>query len=243
MHYYTLGNKASESLVILHGWGLDGEKYRELAKLLADHFYVVVPDFPGFGKSSDPEKPYGVQEYMDHLISFLKNQGIREAIFFGHSFGGRVTIALSNRRPEMVKGIILSGAPGVEAFDLLRSIKRFLSYLLAKFLKPFAFVPFVSRLRHRFYEKRDFGKVNGVMVPTFLKVIRESLAHDAKNIQKKALLLWGERDAISTVHDAKKLQQCIVGSELRVFPGVGHGLPYQMPREVAEEVIRFLKNI
>lgn len=242
MHYYTLGNRQNKSLVILHGWGLNGEKYRELAGLLAEHFYVVVSDFPGFGKTEDPVRPYGVQDYMDHLIDFLCDQGIREAIFFGHSFGGRVTIALSSRHPEMVRAIILSGAPGVEAFDLMSSLKRFVSYILAKLLKPFAFIPFVERLRDKYYEQRDFGKVKGIMIPTFLKVIREPLAQDAKRIQKKALLLWGERDTISTVHDAKKLQQCIAGSSLRIFPGVGHGLPYQVPREVAKEIKRFLKT-
>lgn len=240
MNFYSLGNRSSQSLVILHGWGLDGEKYRELAKLLAEHFYVLVPDFPGFGKSRDPERPYGVQEYMEHLILFLNEQNIRSAIFFGHSFGGRVSLALASRKPELVKALILSGAPGVEVFSLKRSAKRWIFFIAAKLLKYLSFLPGVTWLKNRFYARRDYGKLEGVMKQSFVKIIFEKLDQDAMNIQMPCLMLWGERDTLAPVHDAKKMQQLITGSELNVFADIGHGLPYQMPKEVAEEIVEWL---
>lgn len=51
LFFKTFGQKSFTPLLILHGWGLSGETFYELAQLLSKNFYVLVPDLPGFGKS------------------------------------------------------------------------------------------------------------------------------------------------------------------------------------------------
>ncbi|MDP2691007.1 MAG: alpha/beta hydrolase [bacterium] len=239
MHHYQLGSKRKPCLVILHGWGIDGGNYQELAKLLSDNFFVLVPDLPGFGKTPEPKQAFNVSDYAKEVQKWLKTEGVQEAYFIGHSFGGRVLIKLSQLSPDLVKGLILTGTPGIERFQWKRSLKRLLYGVAAKGLKMFSFVPAVKRLRTRFYRSRDLGKLDGVMKQTFLKVIKEPLLRSAQAIQKPTLLLWGNRDQMTPVGDAERMLQIIPGSYLKIFTRVGHRLPYEKPHEFAREVIQF----
>lgn len=239
MQYFTVGQKDRFPLVLLHGWGLSGEKYRELAQIVSKHFYVLVPDFPGFGSSEAPAKPWTIEEYARALKMFLDDHQILSCIIVGHSFGGRVGIQLASMYPKLVKAFIMSGTPGIEAFDFRRSLKRFFYFSGAKLLKVFSFLPPVKRLKEKFYAHRDYGKLEGVMKGTFLKVIREKLDEPAKKIKCPTLLLWGSRDQMVFPKDAEKMLKLIPGSYLKIFAKVGHALPYERPHEFSREIIHF----
>jgi len=242
MNFYTLGKKSNQPLVILHGWGNSGEQYKELAKILSEDFFVLVPDLPGFGKTPPASKPYDVTSYAKAVKKFLKTQGIDQAIFVGHSFGGRISMKLASHHPKLVKLLILTGAAGVEAFHFKRSLKRGAYWIAAKKLKLFSFLPPVRRLRERFYKNRDFGKVEGVMKETFKKVIKENLTKEAKQIQQQTLLLWGSKDQMTPVYDAEKMHKIIPHNYLKIFTRSGHKLPYEMPHEFAREVVQFVSK-
>ena len=242
MNYYSKGKKESAALIILHGWSLSGDHYQELATLLSDDFYVLVPDLPGFGKTPAPKNPYDVSAYVSTVKKFIKDQGISEVIIVGHSFGGRIGMKLAHTCPKLVKALVLTGTPGVEKFKVKRSLKRAIYWTAAKGMKIVSFVPAVKRLRQRFYSNRDFGNVEGVMKDTFLKVIREDLTPIAKKIKQPTLLLWGARDTLALIYDAEKMLKLIPHSYLKIFTKVGHKLPYEKPHEFAREVVQFLSR-
>lgn len=239
MHFIKLGRKNKPALIILHGWGLSSDKYKKLGSLLSGDFQVFIPDLPGFGNSEDPGKPYGNDDYAKEIIAFAKEQDIKEAYFIGHSFGGRIAMKLANKDPKLVKGLVLTGVPGVEKFYWKRSLKRFIYWSSAKSLKAFTFIPAVKKIRRKFYSNRDIGKLDGVMMETFNKIIKENLDNAAKKIQQPTLLLWGNRDQMALVIDAEKILTIIPHSYLKIFTKVGHRLPYEKPYEFAREVINF----
>ena len=53
--YREAGNPANPKLVLLHGFPAGSHQYRELIRSLADKFYVISPDYPGFGLSDMPD--------------------------------------------------------------------------------------------------------------------------------------------------------------------------------------------
>lgn len=240
MHFYQVGKKKSPPLVILHGWGLSGDKYQKLAELLSSQYHVTVPDLPGFGKTKEPPKPYELADYARRVEKLLKENNLTDVNLIGHSFGGRVALKLANQSPKLVKSLVLTGTPGVEKRDLKRSAKRALYWTAAKSMKGFSFLPPVRRLKERFYSTRDIGKLDGVMKQTFLKVVKEKLDKEAVQIQQPTLLLWGLRDQMTPAKDAEKMLRIIPHSYLKMFTKVGHRLPYEKPHEFAREVVQFL---
>ncbi|MDP3975559.1 MAG: alpha/beta hydrolase [bacterium] len=239
MHCRSFGDKSSPALVILHGWGLNSEKYELLSRLLSKHFYVLVPDFPGFGETPEPEHPYAIELYADELKKLLEMEQVSEAFFIGHSFGGRITLFLAAHSPQLVKALVLTGAAGIEKFDLKRSLKRLVFWICSKLLKVFIFLPPVRRLRERVYRHRDIGKLQGVMKETFLKVVKRKLNKEAGMIVQDTLLLWGRQDQTTPVMDAEKILELVPHSYLKIFSQTGHRLPYEKPHEFAHEVSQF----
>ena len=45
------------TVLLLHGWGVDGSLYHLITDHLSGRFRVVIPDLPGFGGSRFPGHP------------------------------------------------------------------------------------------------------------------------------------------------------------------------------------------
>jgi pimeloyl-ACP methyl ester carboxylesterase len=240
LFYKTIGNMASPALIILHGWGISGSDFYRLANLLSKHFYVVVPDLPGFGQSPEPPSPWSVTDYAKTVLSFMREQEISSASIIGHSFGGQIAIVMASLSPGRIQNLVLTGASGVEAFYLKRSTKRLVYLVAGKILKWFTWIPLVQRIKDRFYKHRDYQKVTGVMRETFKKVITERQNRACQKVECPTYLLWGNDDQLTPVYDADLINSLIPKSKLKIFSNVGHNLPYAKPHEFAKEVETFL---
>lgn len=78
INYRSSGN-GNIPIVILHGWGIDSDKYSEMAEQLLLkatehklHVKIIVPDLPGFGKSNEPEKCWNLDDYVDFTDKFIE---------------------------------------------------------------------------------------------------------------------------------------------------------------------------
>lgn len=57
--YREAGQRGLPALLLLHGFPTSSYQFRHLLPLLAEHFHVIAPDFPGFGFTQVPtERSY-----------------------------------------------------------------------------------------------------------------------------------------------------------------------------------------
>ena len=52
--YREAGKTSSPTLLLLHGFPTSSHMFRNLIPLLAEHYHLVAPDFPGFGQTDLP---------------------------------------------------------------------------------------------------------------------------------------------------------------------------------------------
>ena len=52
--YREAGDPKNPAMVLLHGFPSSSHMYRNLMEKLADKFYLVAPDYPGFGNTDAP---------------------------------------------------------------------------------------------------------------------------------------------------------------------------------------------
>ncbi|MCL5746741.1 MAG: alpha/beta hydrolase, partial [Patescibacteria group bacterium] len=101
-----------QSVIILHGWGLNGSKYNQLKKILENkNNAVYAPDMPGFGKEVLESANMDLDDYVLFLERFIKKKKIESPVLIGHSFGGRVAIKYTYKYPDQVSKLILTGVP------------------------------------------------------------------------------------------------------------------------------------
>ena len=105
---------AGEAVVILQGWGTTATLYESVIRMLEGHFRVIVPNFPGFGASTEPSFAYDTADYADFTAAFLRALGVEKASFIGHSHGGRVLLEITTRPhfPVKVEKLVLMDAAG-----------------------------------------------------------------------------------------------------------------------------------
>jgi pimeloyl-ACP methyl ester carboxylesterase len=76
--YREAGDPSNPKMVLLHGFPSSSHQYRNLISVLADHFHVVAPDYPGFGNSDMPSPNdfnYTFDRLSEIIEDFLKTIG------------------------------------------------------------------------------------------------------------------------------------------------------------------------
>jgi pimeloyl-ACP methyl ester carboxylesterase len=94
-------------VVLLHGIGGSSRYWHGLAAV-AGGYRATAPDLLGFGRSPRPDQArYDVEEHLAHLEPLIAPGSVVVA----HSTGAVLAAALAVRRPDLVKALLLIGAP------------------------------------------------------------------------------------------------------------------------------------
>jgi pimeloyl-ACP methyl ester carboxylesterase len=110
LHYLERGT--GSPLVLLHGNG--GMIQDFLSSGLVDEaggsHRVIVFDRPGYGYSARPRgQVWTPDAQADLLASALRQLGVERATVLGHSWAGQVAVAMADRHPDVVSGLVLEG--------------------------------------------------------------------------------------------------------------------------------------
>lgn len=207
-------------VLFLHGWGQNQEMMDPHFQHMKDRFRVTNLDFPGFGKSSLPPEPWGVDEYTRFLEDFILELGIVEPILIAHSFGARVAIRYAAR--NKVRKMILTGAAGLKPKRGLDYHLKVKTYKVAKHLFKFPLLKPYQEAMRKFFGSSDYRNTDGVMRASFVKIVNEDLQPYLKDIHCPVLLIWGEKDDATPLWMAKVMEKEIKDAGLVVFENDGH---------------------
>ncbi|MBI4058715.1 alpha/beta fold hydrolase [Candidatus Microgenomates bacterium] len=238
LSYFELGEaclrrQGEKNIVLIHGWAVDKEKFRPLARdLVKKGWHVLAVDLPGFGKSFKPEIPLTTDGYKTVISNFVKDKwGNLPYIVFGHSFGGRVATALA-LGDKNVRGLVICSS----TVSSPSSLKHFFYKLLGGMLIWF---PNIRKWVLSHYYEMPSGFWNRLI----LRSIRSG--DNYYNLGKLAmpvLILWGGSDKILPPALAYQTKAQISKSILKVFKNIGHSLPYHRPAAIAGEIDMWAKT-
>lgn len=108
--YREAGNKKNPALLLLHGFPTSSLMFKNLMTVLSDQYYLIAPDYPGFGFSEFP--PNKDFEYSFENISACINQ-FTEAInlklftIYLHDYGCPIGLRICLHNPEKIERIIV----------------------------------------------------------------------------------------------------------------------------------------
>src|SRR4051794_35677278 len=110
LHYLEAGHGAP--VVLLHGLGGDGSRWKPNIEALAQDFHVFALDQIGFGESDKPLANYHTGMLAEFLVGFLKAAGIPKASLVGNSMGAGVALYTAVKFPQVVDRIVLADGGG-----------------------------------------------------------------------------------------------------------------------------------
>lgn len=216
-----------QNVLILPGWGTTINTYATLINSISTYACVYCLDMPGFGESQEPKEGWGIDQYIDLIIKFIKEQKIEELNLIGHSNGGRIIIKLMSQKLDFkVNKIILIGSAGIvheKTFKQKMKVKTFklgkkiLGLKLVKLLFPNA----LENLKNR-AGSEDYRNASPIMKQTLVKLINEDVRKYLPNIKAPTLLIWGTNDTATPIEDAILMEKNIPDAGLVKVEGCGH---------------------
>lgn len=214
---------------------------------LVARFDVVAHDHRGQGRSSRPDRPYTMADYVDDTVAVLDAVGWERCHVMGVSFGGMVAQELAIRHPDRVDRLVLactsSGGGGGSSYPV---------HELAAVPEHERARAFLAVADTRFAGSgQDPDPEEAARLLALFTAIGKGLNHRQLGARRQhdtydrldrvtapTLVAAGRYDGIAPVRNGEALAERIPGARLVVFEG-GHPFLVQDPTAYGE-VVRFL---
>lgn len=233
--YYEVHGESGKPLLLLHGWGGKCESFLPVIRDFQDTHKIYVVDFPGHGRSSEPpepiDKPWSADDFADLIAAFIREMDIVGCDIVGHSHGGRVTLSLASRYPELVGRLILTGCAGLppkytgKQTARSKQYKRLKAIVESKAVGTIFGKKNVEKWREALIQKygsSDYKALTPTMRPTFNCVLRQDMTDCLPRIKASTLLIWGEDDTATPLWMGEEMEKQIPDAGLVKLSGCGH---------------------
>lgn len=253
-------------LFMLHGGGPGASgvpNYERNIAELARHFRVIVPDMPGYGRSTkglSRMDPFGdCARAMLELMDVLK---IRRACLVGNSLGGACALRMALDQPERVAGLVLMGPGGVDTTRGLPTagLKCLLDYYsgkgptkdkLSTFIRQYL-VYEGGRIPEAVIDQRYQASLDPEVVaqpplvrpkgiPKF-RLIDFTRDPRLPRLQTPTLVLWGTEDLVNRPSGAQSLQRRMPNCDVYLFSRTGHWVQWERAEEFNAVVAAFTRK-
>lgn len=239
------------AVILLHGvgWVQGADSWRANIGGLAGGLRVLAPDFPGWGPGDQLELGYSFAYLVDFVREFQDALGLPAAHVVGHSMGGWVGSLLTYESPQRVGRLVLVASGGMATRQLPamgnwtppgeQEIRASLSGLARRGVDVEPLVKERVSMAGDPERAERFGRMMAHMTHPETRR-RYHMARRLPHIPNSTLVLWGTADTVNTIELGRETAQRLPHAEMKVFDGVGHGLPIERPEEFNQAVLDFL---
>ena len=116
LHYLDWGTEGAPPLVLLHGLRGHAHVWDDVAEALCGDYHVFALDQRGRGDTDHaPGGDYSIDAFVADLAGFVDAIGLDQFVLFGHSMGGRNSMAYAARYPHRLERLcIVDIGPRIE---------------------------------------------------------------------------------------------------------------------------------
>ena len=115
--YREAGDPSKQPVVMLHGFPHSSHMYRDVLAELGDEFYLIAPDYPGFGDSSFPsveDYTYTFDNIAETMDKFLIQHNVKDYVLMIQDYGAPIGFRIATKHPEKVKGFVVMNGNAYE---------------------------------------------------------------------------------------------------------------------------------
>lgn len=243
-------------VMLIHGSGpgvTAWANWRLTIPKLAKDRRVIAPDMLGFGYTERPvDNRYGLDRWVEHVISVLDALNIEKTDLVGNSFGGAVALAVAIRHPARVRRLVLMGSVGV-SFPITEGLDAVWGYApsldaMKGLLDIFAYdrslvTDELAELRYKASIRPGFQESFSALFPAPRQRWVDALASpeaDIRSLPHETLVFHGREDQVIPLQTSLTLADWIPNAQLHVFGHCGHWTQIEHADRFARLVVDFL---
>jgi pimeloyl-ACP methyl ester carboxylesterase len=259
----TIDQGTGPAVLLLHGQPGSGSSWSPVTGLLHAEFRVIAPDRVGYGDSAGEAR--GISDNADLAAHLLDQLATGPVTVVAHSWSGGAAVLLADRRPDLIRGLVLAGAActpdSLDGTDRLLALPMVGEVLTVAGLVALGEVlPKVRRLAPRLPERyRDrfrsalpdqgvlggergaLGRHRRTFVAEQRALIEElpDVVEALGRIRVPTAVVVGEWDLVVRPSSGRTLAASIPDAELVELPRAGHFLARDAPEALAAVVTRY----
>ena len=232
-----------EAIVLLHGLMGGLSNFKDVINFFSLKSYkVIIPELPIY---SLPLKETTVTAFSDFLEEFIKYKNLSKVTLLGNSLGGHIGLIYSNKNPNFVKSLILTGSSGLYENSMGESYPKRENYNYIKRKTEEVF--YNPEVATKEIVDEVFETVNNrdKLVRTLAiakSAIRHNMSDELPNIKTPTLLIWGENDLVTPPEVAREFQSLLPNSELKWIKKCGHAPMMEYPNEFNRILFNWLNK-
>jgi pimeloyl-ACP methyl ester carboxylesterase len=265
------GDAGQPLLVLLHGWNDTGSSFQFLVDSLPTEWFVIAPDWRGFGETACQSQSYWFPDYIADLDVLLDSYSPQEpARLVGHSMGANVAGLYAGIMPERVAAFVNIEGFGLPESDPDNAPAHYRRWIeRSRAMQPYStyenFEELATRIRKRnprmdedkalfvaklWAAENDEGIVElradpAHRLPNAVQYRRAEAAACWEKITAPVLVVKGEESKFfSAAVDRAGPNEidAFTAAESVDIPGAGHMVHYEQPALLAAAVEAFLQE-
>ncbi len=261
LSYRTIGTNGPR-LVLLPGINMSMYGWDPLlVERLAEHYQVVLLDYPGIGESRVQAKELSIISLTQILHEFLAALTAEPVILLGYAMGGYFAQLITINYSEQVQGLVLiatdaggrrASHPDPALLDRILDTKGSLEEQCQRLMDVLFPAPAIPAMQAKM---RDIFRTAGLVrsVPG-RAVLAEKVLLDEwyaagggsysylSDINQPTLVMMGILDRVVHRQNGIVLANGMRNAKLLEFPDAGHGLIYQHPERIVGEIVQYFMH-
>ena len=247
-HIYIGDEGKGFPLILIHGFLGSSKMWEPQINFFKNHFRVITPDLPGFGKSNKAKSHNSIQSIANLLMDCLEEKKIDKFYLLGHSMGGMIVQEIAKKYGnKIVKLICYSTGPRGEMPGRFESVDQSRENLKKKGLEITA-----KNIAKTWFVRKENAKYFDICIEagkqTSAKAADDALiafknwngVDTLKNIKNETLIVWGDQDKSYNLEQIKTLEKSIKKSKLVIFKNCAHNVHLEQPDQFNNTIKNFL---
>ena len=243
IHYVNYG-KGSEALILIHGWTMNEDNWRDQATEFAKRNRVIAIDLPGHGKSDKPQVTYSMDFFARAVAAVMLDAKVKRAVLVGHSMGTPIARQFYRKYPKKTLAIVIVDGP-LRPFGEKAMMEAMTASLRGPNYKDamgqlFAgmFGPSLSAESKERIQASRLSTPQYVLVSAWESMADPSIwAEDKVNVPVLAIMA---KNPFFGPDLEQRFRVIAPNMDFRLWEGVGHFVMMERPKQFNEAVIDFL---
>lgn len=249
--YAQIGS--GQPVVLLHGFLEERSMWNNYAAELGLEFNVISIDLLGQGQSGSTGYIHSMEEQAAAVTAVLVAEDVDRCTIIGHSMGGYVALALAEKQPNLVGGLVLFHSTAFADSEARKNDRERVIGLVQRGKRIYinAVIPslFAEELRHSlsaeieqliaiahgFSNRGIIANIRGMME-------RPDQTEVLKNGAFRKMIVHGELDSVIPTDDVLRLAALTHNIQLEIIDNIGHMGHLEASEKCLKLIIDFCKN-
>ena len=249
-HIYIGDEGKGFPLILIHGFLGSSKMWEPQINFFKNHFRVITPDLPGFGKSNKAKSHNNIQSIAKLLLDCLDEKKIDKFYLLGHSMGGMIVQEMAKiSGNKIIKLICYSTGPRGEMPGRFETVDQSRENLKKNGLEITA-----KNIAKTWFVKGEEAEYFDICIEAGKQLSIETVdnalvafknwdgVETLKNIINETLIVWGDKDKSYNLDQVQTLNKNIPNSSLFIFEGCAHNVHLEKPEEFNRTILNYLNK-